>query len=107
MPRDVVAGMVPIGIGVGLTFPTLMGAGTSSLPPSSFATGSGVLNMTRQTVARARRGDVRRDRGFAPSPLERLAAFERAWWIMAGLTVAGLAATAPADQAKAANGSRG
>ena len=40
--------MVPTGIGVGLTFPTLMGVGASALPPSSFATGSGVINMIRQ-----------------------------------------------------------
>ncbi|HEX9556477.1 MAG TPA: hypothetical protein VF991_08285, partial [Reyranella sp.] len=35
----IVLGMIPIGIGVGLTFPTLMAVGTSGLPPSSFATG--------------------------------------------------------------------
>ena len=29
----------------GLTVPTLMGMGTAALPPSSFATGSGVINM--------------------------------------------------------------
>jgi len=44
----VVMGMIPIGIGVGLTFPTLMGVSASGLPPSSFATGSGVINMIRQ-----------------------------------------------------------
>src|SRR3977135_3849601 len=42
-------GMLPIGLGVGLALPTLMGASTSSLPPSSFATGSGAINMIRQT----------------------------------------------------------
>src|SRR5262249_49500645 len=37
----ITGGLVPIGIGVGLTFPTLMGVSAGSLPPSSFATGSG------------------------------------------------------------------
>ena len=40
--------VIPSGIGVGLTLPTLMGIGTSALPASSFATGSGVINMVRQ-----------------------------------------------------------
>ena len=32
----VIGGMIFTGIGVGLIFPTLMGVGTASLPPSSF-----------------------------------------------------------------------
>jgi EmrB/QacA subfamily drug resistance transporter len=36
------------GAGVGLTIPSLLGAGTSQLPPAWFGTGSGVLNMARQ-----------------------------------------------------------
>ncbi len=36
------------GAGVGLTIPSLLGAGSSSLPPSRFGTGSGILNMARQ-----------------------------------------------------------
>ena len=46
----VIGGMMPTGIGVGLTFPTLMGVSAGSLPPSSFATGSGVINMIRQAA---------------------------------------------------------
>jgi MFS family permease len=41
-------GMILTGVGVGLTLPTFMATGTSSLPPSSFATGSAVINMLRQ-----------------------------------------------------------
>jgi EmrB/QacA subfamily drug resistance transporter len=41
-------GMILTGIGVGLTLPTFMATGASSLPPSSFATGSAVINMLRQ-----------------------------------------------------------
>jgi hypothetical protein len=36
------------GAGVGLTIPSLLGAGTISLPPARFGTGSGILNMARQ-----------------------------------------------------------
>jgi EmrB/QacA subfamily drug resistance transporter len=82
--------VIPSGIGVGLTLPTLMGLGTSALPASSFATGSGVINMIRQI-------------GFAvgvaifvaivssPAAAEpSLAAFRFAWWVMAAITALGL-----------------
>lgn len=36
------------GVGVGLTIPSLLAAGSTSLPPERFGTGSGLLNMTRQ-----------------------------------------------------------
>jgi MFS family permease len=36
------------GIGVGLTIPSLLAAGSASLPPARFGTGSGALNMARQ-----------------------------------------------------------
>ena len=42
---------IPSGIGVGLLFPTLMGVSASPLPPSSFATGSGVINMIRPRLS--------------------------------------------------------
>jgi EmrB/QacA subfamily drug resistance transporter len=39
------------GAGVGLTIPSLIGAGTASIPPARFGAGSGVLNMARQIGA--------------------------------------------------------
>jgi EmrB/QacA subfamily drug resistance transporter len=36
------------GAGVGLTIPSLLGAGSASLPPARFGSGSGILNMARQ-----------------------------------------------------------
>ncbi len=45
----VLGGMILTGVGVGLTLPTLMATATSSLPSHSFATGSAVINMIRQT----------------------------------------------------------
>lgn len=81
-------GMAFTGIGVGLTFPTLMGVGTAALPPSSFATGSGVINMIRQAAMAV---------GVAlfvaivgsPAASELAPAFHRGWWIMAAITALG------------------
>ncbi|WP_051178516.1 MFS transporter [Nocardia concava] len=41
-------GMLVTGLGVGLTMPTSVAAGTAGLPPQRFATGSAVLSMARQ-----------------------------------------------------------
>jgi EmrB/QacA subfamily drug resistance transporter len=45
---EMLGSMILSGIGVGLTLPTFMSTGAGSLPPSSFATGSAVVNMLRQ-----------------------------------------------------------
>ncbi|MBK1660625.1 MFS transporter [Paracraurococcus ruber] len=82
--------VIPSGIGVGLTLPTLMGLGTSALPVSSFATGSGVINMVRQigfAVGVAIFVAIVAAPGAAEAPV---AAFRLAWWVMAAITVVGL-----------------
>lgn len=82
--------VMPSGIGVGLTMPTLMGLGTSALPASAFATGSGVINMIRQigfaVGVAILVAIVAAPIGAEPS----LAAFRLAWWVMAVITVLGL-----------------
>jgi MFS family permease len=45
---EVLPGMLLTGIGVGLTLPSNMSTAAASLPPQSFATGSGAVNMLRQ-----------------------------------------------------------
>jgi MFS family permease len=45
---DMFPGLVLVGVGVGLTLPTMMASATSELPPENFATGSAVVNMLRQ-----------------------------------------------------------
>jgi EmrB/QacA subfamily drug resistance transporter len=45
---DLFPGLVIVGVGVGLTLPTIMSSATSELPPENFATGSAVVNMLRQ-----------------------------------------------------------
>jgi EmrB/QacA subfamily drug resistance transporter len=89
----VIGGMIPIGIGVGLTFPTLMGVSAGSLPPSSFATGSGVINMVRQAALAIGVAIFVAIAGMPESMSERIAAFHRGWWIMAALTLTGLVPT--------------
>lgn len=88
MPAFVV-GMMFTGIGVGLTFPTLMGVGAGSLPPSSFATGSGVINMIRQAALAIGVAIFVAILATPVSMTERIAAFHRGWWIMIAITIAG------------------
>jgi EmrB/QacA subfamily drug resistance transporter len=85
--------LVLIGIGVGLTFPTLMGVSAGSLPPSSFATGSGVINMIRQASLAIGVAIFVAIVGEPTSMSERIAAFHRGWWIMVVMTLAGLIPT--------------
>ncbi len=89
----VILGMVPAGIGVGLTFPTLLGISASSLPPSSFATGSGVINMVRQAALAVGVAIFVAIVASPASPMARLAAFRRGWWIIAAITALGLIPT--------------
>jgi EmrB/QacA subfamily drug resistance transporter len=85
----VLGGMILGGVGVGLVLPTMMGTATASLPAHSFATGSGVINMIRQTglalgvaVLVAVLGTGHHAAG--------LAAFDAGWWLTAALALAGI-----------------
>jgi hypothetical protein len=82
----VIVGMIPTGIGVGLTLPTLMGVGVGALPASSFATGSGVINMIRQAALAVGVAIFVAIIGAPASQADRLVAFHRGWWIMAAIT---------------------
>ncbi|MDB5816467.1 MAG: transporter [Rhizobacter sp.] len=77
-----VGGMAFIGIGVGLALPTLMGVGMATLPPSSFATGSGVLNMIRQSAMAIGVAVLVAIVGAAGTASVRTEAFHHAWWLM-------------------------
>ena len=88
----VIGGMICTGVGVGLTFPTLMGVGTASLPPSSFATGSGVITMIRQAAIAIGVALFVAIVGMPGSLQERIAAYHRAWWV---ITVLALFSTIP------------
>jgi EmrB/QacA subfamily drug resistance transporter len=80
-------GMVFTGIGVGLAMPTLMGAGMGSLPPSGFATGSGVINMIRQAGMAIGVAVLVAIVSSSGSFDQRHHAFQVAWWIMVAAMV--------------------
>ena len=87
----VLGGMILTGVGVGLTLPTLMATATSSLPPQSFATGSAVINMIRQTglalgvaVLVAVLGTAA---GHESAALD---AFRHGWWASAAISFIGI-----------------
>ena len=86
-------GMLPIGLGVGLALPTLMGVSTSSLPPSSFATGSGAINMIRQVAMAVGVAVLVAIVGVPHEIAEWVQAFRVAWWVMAAITLIGLVPT--------------
>lgn len=96
-------GIVLTGIGVGLTMPTLMGAAAGSLPPSSFATGSAVVNMIRQTgMAIGVAGLVAIVGTPSGTLADHLGAFRNAWWAMTLVTLIGLLPTFLMLRARAA-----
>jgi hypothetical protein len=89
------------GAGVGLTIPSLLGAGSTSLTPARFGTGSGILNMARQV------GTVLGVAGLVailshPSPADPVAAYRDglvliiAFFAAAGAVAASLLAARPA-----------
>jgi len=89
----VMAGIMLTGIGVGLTFPTLMGVAASSLPPSSFATGSGVINMIRQAALAIGVAIFVAVVASPVSPAGQVSAYHLGWWIVAAIAALGLAPT--------------
>ncbi|HMC40851.1 MAG TPA: MFS transporter, partial [Acidimicrobiales bacterium] len=83
----ILAGTVLNGIGVGLTLPTMMATASASLPPQSFATGSAVVNMIRQTGLALGVAILVALLGRSGHPS--LGTFHHAWWIIAGMALAG------------------
>jgi EmrB/QacA subfamily drug resistance transporter len=86
-PAGVLGGMVLTGIGVGLVLPTLMATATADLPPSSFATGSAVVNMLRQVGLAIGVAITVAVLGTPIGPDAAEDAFARAWWVLTALGV--------------------
>jgi EmrB/QacA subfamily drug resistance transporter len=82
----VLAGMLLTGAGVGLTLPTIMATAASSLPPTSFGTGSAVVNMIRQTGIALGVAILVAVLGGHPGLHE----FREGWWVVAGFSFAGV-----------------
>jgi EmrB/QacA subfamily drug resistance transporter len=87
--EQMLGGMLLTGIGVGLTLPTLMATGASSLPPHAFATGSAVVNMLRQVGLATGVAVLIAVLGTPHSPAQTLTAYQRASWVIAAIALAG------------------
>ena len=81
-------GMLLTGIGVGLTLPTMMATGTSSLPPHAFATGSAVVNMFRQIGLAIGVAILIAVLGSPHSSAAILDVYRRGWIVIAAISVA-------------------
>ncbi len=82
-------GMLLTGAGVGLTMPTVLATASASLPPQSFATGSGVINMIRQTGLALGVAILVAVLGTSTSRgAGGLDAFRHGWWVIAALSLA-------------------
>ncbi len=85
---DVLGGLLLTGAGVGLTLPTMMATAASSLPPTSFSTGSGVVNMLRQVGLAIGVAGLIALLGSPHSPAATLAAYQRGWTVTAAIALA-------------------
>jgi EmrB/QacA subfamily drug resistance transporter len=86
---DMLGGMLLTGVGVGLTLPTFMATGASSLPPPSFATGSAVINMVRQVGLAIGVAVLVAVIGTPATAQATLTAFHDGWWVIAAIALAG------------------
>jgi EmrB/QacA subfamily drug resistance transporter len=98
-PGEMLGGMILTGMGVGLTLPTLMATGASSLPPHSFATGSAVVNMLRQIGLAIGVAILIAILGSPDTPHAALTVYQRSSWVIAAIAllsaVVGLVLLAP------------
>jgi EmrB/QacA subfamily drug resistance transporter len=77
------------GAGVGLALPNILSAATADLPPSQAATGSAVVNMSRQIGTALGVSLVVAVLG-APTTYDAAhTAFQHAWWLLAAVAAAG------------------
>jgi len=85
---DIFPGNVMIGVGVGLTLPTIVASATSELPPQNFATGSAVVNMLRQVGLAIGVAILVAVIGTHSGARAVLDAFEHSWLVIAALAAA-------------------
>jgi len=85
---DMLGGMLLTGVGVGLTMPTFTATGAAALPPHSFATGSGMINMLRQIGLAIGVAVLIAVLGTPHGATATLASYQQASYIVAGLSLA-------------------
>ena len=77
-----------VGVGVGLTLPTMMASATSELAPENFATGSAVVNMLRQVGLAIGVAVLVAVLGTPSGAHALLDAFDHAWLVIAAFAAA-------------------
>src|SRR6516225_1755558 len=85
---DVFPGNVLVGVGVGLTLPTIVASATSELPPENFATGSAVVNMLRQVGLAIGVAILIAVLGTHSGPHAVLDAFDHSWVVIGAFAAA-------------------
>jgi EmrB/QacA subfamily drug resistance transporter len=85
---DIFPGNVLVGVGVGLTLPTMVASATSELPPQNFATGSAVVNMLRQVGLAIGVAMLIAVLGTPSGAHAALDAFDHAWLVIAAVSAA-------------------
>jgi EmrB/QacA subfamily drug resistance transporter len=91
---DIFPGNVLVGVGVGLTLPTIVASATSELPPENFATGSAVVNMLRQVGLAIGVAILIAVLGTHSGAHATLEAFYRAWFVIGALAATAALASA-------------
>jgi len=84
----VLPGWLVCGVGVGLALPTILASATAQLPAASSATGSAVVNMTRQVGTVMGVSVLVALLGTTSGYEATHQAFQRGWWVIAALAVA-------------------
>jgi MFS family permease len=82
---QVLPGTLLTGAGVGLTMPTFIATGAAALPPTSFATGSAVINMLRQVGLAVGVAVFVAVLGTPGSRVGTLHGFEHAWLVISAV----------------------
>lgn len=84
-------GTLAVGVGTGLTVPTLVAAATSSLPPRAALTGSAAVNMLRQVMFAVGVAVFVAVLGTPRSASAERAGFDHSWIVLAAFAFAGAA----------------
>ena len=92
---DLLPGWLIGGVGVGFALPAILSSATADLPAAQAATGSAVVNMSRQIGTALGVSLVVAVLGAPVGYAATHAAFQHAWWALAGVALLG-ALAAPA-----------
>jgi hypothetical protein len=86
---EVLPGWLIGGVGVGLALPSILSAATADLPPARAATGSAVVNMSRQIGTALGVSLLVALLGTPQGYAEAHRVFQHAWWAEIGVAVLG------------------